>query len=109
MRRRSFLPLPPTISSELLFQRFDADGDGILSRGELDLRPELFAVLDLDRSGTVEPIEVERRVAQVRAVGVDLCPDDFLGRWDLDKSGAIEPDELAGTVRLRLARHLPAK
>jgi len=74
----------------------------LISRPEMDARPELFRVMDSNNDGSLDEPEVARITGRIARAGVDLCPDDFLGRWDLDNSGKIEPDELAPVVRLRL-------
>ena len=101
-RREVLLPLPPGWSSEEALALFDRDEDEELSRSEMRRRPELFRVLDRDGDGAVQRDELERVLGAVTNGGVDLCPDDFLGRWDLDGSGRIERDELREHVWLRL-------
>jgi Ca2+-binding EF-hand superfamily protein len=93
-RRYVFVHLPPGATRERLLEAFDADRSGDLNARELRRRPELFTELDTDGDSIATAAEIDARVAQVAAAGVDACPDDFVGRYDLDGDGRVGEGEL---------------
>ena len=93
-RRYGFVPLPPGMTSEELVAALDKSGDGALTKRELSKRPDLFQVLDTDRSTIVEADEVERGARLGAQRGVEALPDGFLRRWDLDGDGEVEIGEV---------------
>ncbi len=102
-RRPRALPLPPSLTEELLLT-LDADGDRLLTRRELRAREDLAEALDLNRDGVVEEGEWTRILNLVQNGGVRLLADGFEARWDLDGSGRVEADELPEVARIPLAR-----
>ncbi len=102
-RRPRALPLPPSLTEELLLT-LDADGDRLLTRRELRAREDLAEALDLNRDGVVEEGEWTRILNLVQNGGVRLLADGFEARWDLDGSGRVEEDELPEVARIPLAR-----
>ena len=53
----------------VLLERFDGNGDGVLSKRELSNRADLFAAADADRSTLLENEELERVETLVLAAG----------------------------------------
>lgn len=74
--------LPPLITAEAVFARFDRDGDGRLSRSELRSRLDLYVEFDRNGDDHVTREEVERRVRIVDRSGVDVTADGYEERWD---------------------------
>jgi hypothetical protein len=103
-RRAFYSPLPPTITAEDLVARFDTDRDGKLTQRELKKRGDLFTDLDANGDSVIAPNEVQLRVAQLVATGIDASPDRFVERWDLDGDGKVAPEELPPSARILLAR-----
>jgi Ca2+-binding EF-hand superfamily protein len=103
-RRADFVRLPLDATRERVLAVFDSDHDGSLTTRELRKRPDLM--LDFDRNGDtlVGPEEIDGRVNVVINLGVDACPDDFVGRWDLDGDGKVADDELPAAARIALGR-----
>ncbi len=105
-RRYELVPLPPGLRLEGFLAFFDRSGDGSLDRRELEGRPDLFLLIDRDGNGMLDPAEIEALLGAVDRGGVDVLPDDLLGRWDLDGSGRVELVELPEGVRLSVAGHV---
>ena len=108
-RRSELLPLPPGFDLEAFLAAFDEDGDGLAARGELAGRGELLLLADGNGDGTLDPTEIERLLGRADRGGVDVLPDDFVGRWDLDGDGEVQPDELPPGVRAGLAARLASR
>ncbi len=114
---------------ERIFERFDADGDGQVTRAEVDaFRTERFEEMDGDGDGVVSLDEMreaamamaaeraEARFADLDADGdgtlvVDeLAPErevDIFARLDDNEDGVITEDELPFGPRRGFGRHGP--
>ena len=86
--------LSPTATVETVFETFDADRDGELTRRELDARPDLLREFDRNADGHVNRDDVQRRVDVLSRGGLDVCPDAWLERWDLDGDGRVRESEI---------------
>jgi Ca2+-binding EF-hand superfamily protein len=101
-RRSDMIFLSPGITIETVLKAFDRDGDENLEARELKARPDLLKAFDGNLDQRAERAEIARLINRLDEVGVDMLPDDFLGRWDLDRSGAVEERELPESARVRL-------
>lgn len=91
--------------ADLLFERFDLDGDGRIVADEMSrARAERFDRLDLDGSGALDAAEREAARAAQADRRRELAARRF-ERLDADGSGRLEADEMSGLDR-RLARRL---
>ena len=103
-RRSDYIALSQNMTRERVLAAFDADKNGVLSQRELRKRPDLFVDFDRDGDTTVTTQEIDARINTVVARGVEVCPDEFLARWDLDGDGKLSPDELPDAVRIVVER-----
>src|SRR5258707_1105315 len=58
MAREGRAPGGPAARPSPFFRKLDTDGDGKLSKAELQKAPELFEELDLNKDGYLDPAEV---------------------------------------------------
>lgn len=100
-RRAEAVPLPPDGGKERVYALFDKDGDGRLTRRELQERKDLLLLLDDDRDQAVSAVEFRARLDRLADLGVDVLADGYRARWDLDGDGEVEADELPLPAWLR--------
>jgi Ca2+-binding EF-hand superfamily protein len=103
-RRPDYIALSQNITRERVLAAFDADKNGVLSQRELRKRPDLFVDFDRDGDTLVTAKEIDARINTVLARGVEVCPDEFMARWDLDGDGKLSPEELPEAVRIVVER-----
>jgi Ca2+-binding EF-hand superfamily protein len=94
-RRGYTVPLPPGTKPETVLAVLDKDGDKILSRRELEKRPDLLYERDVDGSGVIEANELKIACDILSVTGVDFVRDGFIERWDLDGDGKVDAGELS--------------
>ncbi|MDG4648613.1 EF-hand domain-containing protein [Roseibacterium sp. SDUM158017] len=81
-----------------MFERFDLDGDGSVTRAEMEgAREARFAAADANGDGVLDREELIAAAAERTARGVDR----MLGRVDADGDGAISRDEMSAMQRRR--------
>ncbi len=93
-RQRARLAIAPLETAERLLGAFDADRDGVLTKKELQRRPELFLQLDANVDGKVTAAELQPFLDTVAGQGVEGVREGFLERWDLDGDGKVAADEI---------------
>ena len=96
-RQPNLVPLPPVVTREAIFEVFDEDGNGYLSKRELRARPDLFQLMERDADGRVSGEEVGRAIDTILQNGVEVTRDHFL-RWDLNADGKVGAGELPDAV-----------
>lgn len=80
-RQPLFSGLPPIITTAEVFERYDKDGDGSLSRAELKERLDLFLEFDTNGDDHVTEAEVDRSVRMVMRRGVAVTADSYEERY----------------------------
>jgi Ca2+-binding EF-hand superfamily protein len=81
----------PGAEGSAFIQRFDKDGDGLVSADEFPGNQEQFQRLDLDGDGYLDTAEVPKRPAH-RPVD----PEELLSELDADGDGYLSTEEFPG-------------
>lgn len=74
-------------------QRFDQDGDGLVSEAEFPGQDDQFSQFDSDGDGYIDASEVPQRPPHGGPGG-----SDFLAQFDTDGDGQLSADEFPGPV-----------
>ena len=96
--------LPPIIDAERIFETFDKNNNEELSLRELKKRKELHREFDANGDDIVTREEVQARIDLVGQAGVDITTDDYISRWDLDGNGKVEDEEIPPGAELRVVK-----
>ncbi|MBY6202538.1 EF-hand domain-containing protein [Maritalea mobilis] len=91
-------PLPQATgpNADLMFDRFDIDGDGTITRAEIENAPQLrFEAADADGNGTLDRDELIARGTEMAQARVALGVDRMIAAADADEDGALSAEEFA--------------
>jgi Ca2+-binding EF-hand superfamily protein len=80
----------------------DANGDGVIEKGEWQGRPEIFAKLDANGDGRITEEEAKKAAAALGGGGrwMDRTADAAFRRFDADQDGRITAEEWKGRPEL---------
>lgn len=85
------------------FQELDADGDGRLTRAEMEkYRQARFAKADTDGDGKLSRAEIDAQIAARQAAMRERMLDRMIGWRDVDGDGMLSPDEMRADRGLRM-------
>jgi Ca2+-binding EF-hand superfamily protein len=80
----------------MMFDRFDIDGDGVVTREEVENAPQLrFEAADADGNGTLDRDELIARGTEMAQARVAYGVDQMIDRADADEDGVLSAEEMA--------------
>ena len=80
----------------MMFDRFDFDGDGTITRAEVENAPQLrFEAADADGNGTLDRDELIAHGTEMAQVRIAAGVDRMIAAADADEDGVLSAEEFA--------------